>query len=367
MKVKESEIQHVAALDGIRGLAILLVYCFHYLGGSSSRLGVMAIVGKIKEAGWSGVDLFFVLSGYLITTILMNTRNDEWRARNFYVRRALRIFPIYYTLAVMLFVAAPFISAHWRPGHIAFLFYGQNFAGQVDGTLCSPSPYIELTHLWSLAIEEQFYLIWPLLVWHLRPRTLLAVAACIVVIMPIMRIEFEHIAYFIFRYDGFAMGAALAISLKAGVPARRAQWMILFGIAFFALSTLRGSALANDPPMLTFGITLIEAAWVGLIALALQPGLVSRLISARWLRFLGRYSYGLYIISGLLLPGLLRVLPGSTSGRAVWFAVTLALNLTISICSYHFLEIRFLRMKDRLTRTAPRTDLGRLVTADLRG
>jgi len=366
MKAKDSEIHRVAALDGVRGLAILLVYCFHYLGGSTSH-GAMGVVGKIKEAGWSGVDLFFVLSGYLITTILINTRNDEWRARNFYVRRALRIFPIYYTLAVILFVAAPIISAHWRLGHIAFLFYGQNIAGQVDGTLCAPSPYIELTHLWSLAIEEQFYLIWPLLVWHLRPKTLLAVAGCIIVSMPILRIEFENIAYFIFRYDGFAMGAALAISLKAGFQAKRAQWLLLCGIGFLGVGFLQGTALANHPPMLTWGITLIEATWVGLIALALQPGLVSRLMSARWLRFFGRYSYGFYIISGLLLPGLLKVLPDTTSGRVVWFAVTLALNLTISICSYHFLELRFLRMKDRLTRAAPTKGEGRLVTADLRG
>ncbi len=344
----------VAALDGVRGLAILLVYAFHYLGGSSAPGGVMSVLGKIKEAGWSGVDLFFVLSGFLITNILIDTRNDEFRARNFYVRRALRILPIYLAVAAILLALTPLIHAHWRPGHLAFLFYVQNFAGQIDGTLCKPSPYTELTHLWSLAIEEQFYLIWPLLVWRLRLKQLMAVAIAIAVCMPICRVFSEpSVAYFIFRYDGFALGAVLAIGLKLGLRPSRARLAALFGIGFLAIAFDRGTALAVRPPMVTWGISLIELVWLGLMAFTLEPGIATRLLSASWLRFFGRYSYGLYIISGMLLPGFLTVLPRSTRGHIIWFAATLAVNLGLSAASYHLIESRFLGMKDRLTRSSP--------------
>lgn len=150
-----SSSNHIPSLDGYRGLAVLLVISFHFL--SRTGTGPLAVIASV---GWSGVDAFFVLSGYLITGILYRRRGTHGFFRDFYARRALRLFPLYYFILVAIFLLTPLLHVRWRLGQLPFFFYGANFSLSVDQTLGFVGP-LRLQHLWTLALEEQFYLLWP--------------------------------------------------------------------------------------------------------------------------------------------------------------------------------------------------------------
>jgi peptidoglycan/LPS O-acetylase OafA/YrhL len=153
-------------LDGIRAIAIILVFTVHYMGF------------RTRFIGWTGVLVFFVLSGFLITGILYDNRSEPNRFRNFYVRRTLRIFPLFYFAWILLAAAALFLGTRWRPIQFLWLAYLGNYARFIAGsqlpdhifTLKGPRLPLEIGHFWSLAVEEQFYLIWPLIVFRLRER-----------------------------------------------------------------------------------------------------------------------------------------------------------------------------------------------------
>lgn len=127
--------QHYTSLDGLRGVAFLLVFIHHYgLTTHCNERWILAL-GALAGGGWVGVDLFFVLSGFLITGILLDTRDDNSYFLNFYARRVLRIFPLFYGVLLMLLLATSILHLHWRPGHIAYFFYLGNVAGHIDPSL----------------------------------------------------------------------------------------------------------------------------------------------------------------------------------------------------------------------------------------
>src|SRR4051812_26234940 len=156
---------HVPALDGIRGLAILLILAYHFTLGMTGRGIAVRLIAKLTSTGWCGVDLFFVLSGFLITGILWNAKESPHRFRNYYVRRALRIFPLYYAAIAIVFAALPFIATRVGGfegihGTGAWLgLYGTNILVALRGQ------WFPLSHFWSLAVEEHFYLFWPAVVF----------------------------------------------------------------------------------------------------------------------------------------------------------------------------------------------------------
>ena len=156
---------HIPALDGLRAFAILLVIVRHASleQGAASR----GFLGALGNAGWMGVDLFFVLSGFLITRILIQSKGSTYYFRNFYLRRSFRIFPLYYAVLVGLFVVAPIASHSPAVQELArhqiwYWTYTVNFlAANTNGEACG----LHTVHFWSLSVEEQFYLIWPAVVF----------------------------------------------------------------------------------------------------------------------------------------------------------------------------------------------------------
>jgi peptidoglycan/LPS O-acetylase OafA/YrhL len=181
--------RHVPALDGLRAIAVLMVLLCHF------QLATPHWIWRVLHQGGFGVYLFFVLSGFLITRILLSEKNKPAYFRNFYARRTLRIFPLYYgVLALQFWVLLPIFptprilaDAHYQGWLWA---YGYNILTAVKGHFVFSSDWMWLGHFWSLAVEEQFYVVWPFIVLALGRETLLKLCIGIVALTPILRLVF---------------------------------------------------------------------------------------------------------------------------------------------------------------------------------
>jgi peptidoglycan/LPS O-acetylase OafA/YrhL len=360
------------SLDGIRALAVTMVFLNHFGGGSHGGR-VLQGLDQIRRRGWVGVDLFFVLSGFLITGILFDTRNDSKFFRRFFARRSLRIFPVFYLVVAVLLLLTPIFRYQWRWLHLTFLAYMGNFFGNYDFSLYQvvsrnhPDAIAFIGHLWSLCVEEQFYLLWPLAVWLIRDRIrLLWTAVGLSLLALLLRLAVcLHFAPDVaerwitrtlpFRMDTLLLGAVLALLLR-GPSADRCQracrWVSLgFSAAFVAICVL--SPEYDSPWLLTLGYTFAAIASAGLIGAALRTGSSSfRLFCLRPLRTLGKYSYGFYIfhvLYGWAWIQFLVFVSNRTHSMVLGGLIALSSNflvtLLVSKLSYDLFEVRFLRFK----------------------
>ncbi len=320
LQVHEMEVlakpgQRVPELDGIRGVAIALVLVWHYLTVPlfQSPSPVLHFIGCATIQTWSGVDLFFVLSGFLIGGILIDAKGSEHYFRTFYIRRAFRILPIYTVACLAYFPVARLTAYAFHAGMKAampwyiYATFTQNF------WLANGRWYVWLSPTWSLAIEEQFYLTLPLLIWMLPARnlrkTLIVGVAAIFVFRYAMFLhypEWSPAAFYVlapFRADGLLMGVIAAIAVRdpvqlAAVRARR-QWLIFAGAvlaAFLAFATWEGWG-AMSPWMSTVGYSVLGAFYVVLLLLTVtSSGALKRIFSWSSLRWLGTIAYGLYLV-----------------------------------------------------------------------
>ena len=313
----------IAELDGLRGIAILSVVLLHYFYNPDPRLtGPIHWISRLFALGWSGVDLFFVLSGFLIGGILMDHRDSPSYFRTFYLRRAFRILPIYYLwiclFILFILVGGPFLRSHTHSGRLPVLnfdiyqhfFFLQNLWDVNYITLAnwwfSPT--------WSLAVEEQFYLVAPLLVRFLPRRILPPVLGAVVVIAPLLRIlvrlhsgtEANWPAYRLMpcRADSLAIGILLAYSWRADsirerILAKPVQLYLSFVVLFVGMVVIWWRFPdPNDAITQSVGYTLIALFYAVLLimAIGLRSGLVAKF--TRWtpLQEFGRISYCLYLI-----------------------------------------------------------------------
>jgi peptidoglycan/LPS O-acetylase OafA/YrhL len=364
---------HIPALDGLRGMAVLIVFLFHYGGGTHSSLLPMRIFGYINKGGWAGVTLFFVLSGFLITGILWDSFGEEHWWRNFYIRRVLRIFPLYYgSIALVIFAAAlkgtlyPALRLIWIP-----VFFLQNMPHLNALVDIIPSP-LGLFHFWSLAVEEQFYLLWPVVLFlqktRDRARTLclgIFLFACL------FRLLIWHFApnpnqfsQFLFSRSGeLAAGGWLALAYRGPEWARVkaiAPFAALAGLAgFLASGVLNGTFECIGYWQSVTGLPCITVFAAALLVLAMEPGIVQRCAEAAWLRWLGGISYGVYVFHLLFLAvynWIEQRIFGSRSALITNVAV-LIIAAVGSVCSawlsFRFFETPFLRLKNRLSARSP--------------
>jgi peptidoglycan/LPS O-acetylase OafA/YrhL len=324
------------ALDGLRGIAILMVFAYHYRGS----IGI-----RVFNFGWSGVDLFFVLSGFLITGILYDTRSDPGYYKKFYARRALRIFPVFYLFAAIMFTA----GSHWKLIDLSLLFYvGWPVELIWPGMAATVFP---IYHLWSLSVEEQFYLFWPLLMAKVRKPmsfcvVLFAAALLLRTLIVICGIDGSWAYCFLpCRMDGLAVGAMIALLWRSPWKDRLRDYAIPgFALASFALLALLGvrhTVHQSDPLVETAGFSLIALTYGGLLILALAH---PKLFDPAILRIFGKYSYGMYLFH---LPLITVFEPLKSTLHFAYVPFCLLANLAVAAVSFHFFEEPILRLKNK--------------------
>ncbi len=302
------------ALDGVRGLAILLVLAHQLVvdGGPDNRWWRMVLVPM--EAGWIGVQLFFVLSGFLITRILVTTRSSENYWQSFYMRRSLRIFPLYYLLLIGMFWGVSMLESV-PPGFVVepqdrvwFWTYTSNWAPLFEASVGA------LGHCWSLAVEEQFYLVWPLVVRWLRGRQLARLCYVLVfgaLALRVVLLATRTSAGVIYsntftRVDALAFGAlaALAFDGELRLPWFEAAQRHFTSLAALTLglAVVSGGYSRANPITLSIGHTVLAAtSAVAIVGVARRDRAAqsSRLLSVlrgRLLGLLGKHSYAIYLI-----------------------------------------------------------------------
>ena len=285
---------HIPELDGLRGLAIALVLIYHcHQKLESSHLDVVA------QWGWVGVNLFFVLSGFLITGIIADSRSDPHFFRNFYARRALRIWPVYVLVLLLNYFFVPLLfGSFWWGVHemrtapwAYYVFFVQNlFFITLPGTL-GPT--------WSLAIEEQFYVFWAPFARIVRNRALVPFLIAVLIASPFIRLanfSFLTRTHTLTHLDGLAMGSLIALAIREyQIPRLRLRWvatsLVLCGVSGVILMLLHGSAFTDSLLALGFGGMLLWA-----LLITGQRTWYGRLLTAGPLNYLGTISYGLYMI-----------------------------------------------------------------------
>lgn len=380
--------KHITSLDGLRGVAVLMVMASHY-AGSMSVLGLTAVDRLPFRFGWAGVDVFFALSGFLITGILLDAKGQPLFFRNFYARRVLRICPLYYMAILVVFGLRACLGADPVWGATAGLF--------APGSLLWPAAYLEnaaialdgplqtgiLTHYWSLAVEEHFYLAWPLLVWACSRRTLGLAAAAAVAGSVLARAAAYAAAadpawvmgLTPMRLDGLALGALASLAVRSGWPVARrtrAAGLVFLGAGgvLGLVIVLRHSVSQFDPVLWVFGYTLVAAASAALILAAGVPGRAAAALDLAVLRWFGKYSFGLYvwhpIIAVMLLHSNWALLRGGQGAAAVVAATlfTAVVTLAVAWLSFHAFEKRFLALKVWFAREAPPDRVGRRIEAE---
>ena len=368
--------EHVPALDGVRGVAILLVLIIHSLGLQSDPDNLLLF--QLGRAGWVGVDLFFVLSGFLITGILLDHLGHPGVFKSFYARRALRIFPLYYAFLAVLLGAGALISGLQTPGfqqvwnNQGWLWlYATNiklaFGGNFNDFGFAGGGWVEAGHFWSLAVEEQFYLFWPLallLVGVGRARAL-TIAVCVLAFASrYLLVESGHLtaAYVSMpcRMDALGAGALVAVLARepGGLQARRRYFAVgfaVFGAAILGLGFSQEGYEHLDPEVIVYGYSLNAAFFGCLIALAVtasQGSPLRRALSARWLRSLGRYSYAIYILHLPLVKILLEVSAtrefiSGRFGGVIVLAVVLPVAYALARLTWAYIEQPCLSLKSR--------------------
>ena len=362
-------------MDGLRGLAILLVTCYRF-GRTTQSAPSSSWVTQILELGTHGVELFFVLSGFLITGILLDTRGQTNQLRNFFVRRGLRIFPLYFLAVIICVWLIPTLASLIGASSIeqAFApardqqFYLWCYLTNVQMSVVDAWCFGPLDHFWSLAVEEHFYLFWPLAIVLCRSRWLLWSTMALAFSCVISRtawLAFGGTAtaaevLTVWRCEGLLMGACIAMLVRSptqnwhGVARITRRAWLPVAIVAIALD-------ATDRRILMVNTTLWSAVWFCLLmnlAASSPAGWLSRFFCSSWLRGLGKLSYGMYVFQAPLVP--LVAALGWRAGVSLpldllYVVCMFAVTVGVAWCSWHGFEKHWLRLKDYFPQSESRS------------
>ena len=339
-------------LDGIRAIAAILVMFLHFFELTPDMGN--KIVNTLKHLaafGQTGVTLFFVLSGFLITRILLSTKKNTNYFKNFYIRRSLRIFPLYYMYLIIVFIIVPFFTHSLVPPKDSWYYwiYLQNFAITFNW------PHSEPTHFWSLAVEEHFYLFWPVLIYYLNVKRIIQAIAIIIIFSLICRILLLNHGYEVFYFtftnmDALAIGSVLAIlEIRNKLNNRNAGFYFFMFLALFIPAVFLGIFISGQKLYIAqlLKLPVIAVSYFFLIIYVIKcskNNILKRILSARPLAYLGKISYGLYVfhpICFVICMGLFK------SGNIVLnFIFEFGSAIIIASISFYGYESFFLRFKN---------------------
>ena len=354
----------IREIDGLRAIAILFVVAWHYIGASADA-GSSSLLWRVTIFGRSGVDLFFVLSGYLITSILLRNRDASNYFATFYARRAFRILPIYYVVVAIYVIGKSFnLSRTLFEGPVPTWTY---VVGLQNVWMTFEKTYgaFWLGGTWSLAIEEQFYFLFPMLVFLLSQQRLKFILIALMIVCPLLRIwaywygePFAGYGYYFltpFRADNLAIGALVACYEVAGTSAHVAliarRTLIVSACVFPVYAALIGRH--TDMHMALWGHTYLALFYGSLLFITLQNAGANRLalLRSKPAEFFARISYALYLVHTSVLMSL-SVLLGVSRDVSTWpgrWLAFAAFIISIALCwlSFKFLEQRLIRFAHR--------------------
>ncbi len=361
MNAANTNRSYYPSLDGLRGLAILLVVFYHNFGFINYFF-----------FGWLGVDLFFVLSGFLITDILLKTKDSPHYLRNFYVRRILRIFPLYYLVLIILFIALPLLNRnvllleYYTDHQIWFWTYLQNWLFIFHPV---PDNTGALNHFWSLAVEEQFYLIWPFVILLFKkPKAIFYLLVGLLISLVTLRFvlwtyRIEDLAYYnlytFSRIDGICIGSMLAILRKINIKGVNRYFTIIvltLAALNFIFYFFNKQNQFSFPYLAIAGYTTFAVIFGLLVNEGVEGEnlLINKLLSSPILKFFGSISYGLYVFHWpmylVLSPSLTKWAEKNItaiSPSIIASVIATILAITIAYLSFHLFEKRFLLLKKR--------------------
>ncbi|MBO9203059.1 MULTISPECIES: acyltransferase family protein [Niastella] len=336
-------------LDGVRAIAAIMVIFFHFFFFLESNLPSLLL--KIANLGRTGVSLFFVLSGFLITRILIATKDSPNYFTSFYARRSLRIFPLYYLFLTLTFIVIPLFSGKPFPPFNLQAYswtYLQNFA------LTFRWPHAGPSHLWSLSVEEHFYLFWPLLIYILSIRKIVSAIVFIIVMAFVVRyvmIERDYVAYYFTfaRIDELSMGAILAVlEIKNKLINKNANKFLLISV-ILGIPTIALLVIFTD-----MGNTIIQLVkykllvftylcMIGYIISLQETSWIKRILRSKPMLFSGKISYGLYLYHPLCNDATWSAFP--KMNLALNFIISVAFTYMVASASYYLFELNFLKLK----------------------
>jgi peptidoglycan/LPS O-acetylase OafA/YrhL len=333
--------KRVPQLDSVRGLAVLIVLLHN--------IDKYQYTGVVARNGWMGVDLFFVLSGFLITGILLDTKTTEGYFRNFYARRCLRIWPIYYCAILFMFIVVPLLrpseaSRVFEPRSMpwwSYFVYLQNF---LVPAITSATGLLGVT--WSLAVEEQFYAVWPVVVRYCSEAQLRTVTLSLICLSPVLRFYLVHRGYNVYpntfcRLDGLMMGALLAVMFRSKTFSREAYvvpaWVALMIATTLALIT------AHRVEWAVYSFTALASVCFVYVVLCSKQEWLQAIVGNRFLIYTGTISYGIYLLEKI--PSDAAISLRFPRNPAIVLPLTAAATYGLAILSWNLLEKPFLRLK----------------------
>ena len=366
--------ERVRELDGVRGISIIVVVAFHLLKRADyfTSNETLHFITRLSSIGWVGVDIFFVLSGFLITSILLRTKHEKNYFKNFYVRRSLRIFPLYFVFIAVILLLLPKLDPDFTPEipHALpfLLLYQQNWL-----MLISKIPlttYLAVT--WSLAIEEQFYLIWPAVVYFIKKETLIKLSIGVILFSILARLlgvlfwdDMSQVSTFFYyntftRFEQLVFGGLLAVAFTEPLWIQRLKNISIpsFWVAFVAFLALCFTAYPHMVPLdeniwLVFGgytlAAVFSAALVTILMTHPETSMFRRLFQNKLLIFFGKYSYSIYLLHVPVILILLDMLwRTQLRGWAMYLAyivLTYAITVVGALITWNLLEKHMLNLK----------------------
>ncbi|RYY61719.1 MAG: acyltransferase, partial [Chitinophagaceae bacterium] len=344
---------YVKEFDGWRGLGILFVLLAHYF--PSYFIG-----------SWVFMEMFFVMSGFLITGILMDAKNKPQYYKKFMGRRVVRVFPVYYVFLLLIFFCIPaswLDLSYYRDHQAWFWLYGQNWLYAIEGW-----PAVKgLHHLWSLAIEEQFYLVWPLVVWAFSTKNLLRFCVAMFFFSIAFRnfgMDFGFVMPFPYvatlgRMEGLVLGAIIAVLVRTdksilerlAVPVTVISFvlmLVLFGLA--------GTMMFQNPVHYTLNYTVVDLFFAGMITMTLCSSELVRfkqLLNLRFFKELGILSYCLYIfhypiqniVEANFLTGFEGSLGSYAAAKIACVGLAVAITIPVVYLVHKAVELPFWRLR----------------------